>query len=142
VMDHSDPRADTTSALTQRELLLVDAVAARVMALLHAQRPARLVDAATLAAKLGVSRDFVYAHASELGAQRIGGGLRGRLRFDLDHALATWTSRPGSEEPHKPTPTASTHEPARRRRQRMRDCSGLLPVRGHTIAPDGTRGLS
>lgn len=43
---------------------------------------ARLVDAATLARMLGVERDWVYAHAGQLGAVRLG-GPRGRLRFDL-----------------------------------------------------------
>jgi len=43
---------------------------------------ARLVDAATLARMLGVKRDWVYAHAGQLGAVRLG-GPRGRLRFDL-----------------------------------------------------------
>jgi hypothetical protein len=39
------------------------------------------VDAATLARALGVDRSFVYRHAAELGAVRIG-GPQGRLRFD------------------------------------------------------------
>ena len=33
---------------------------------------APLVDAAALAAELGVSRDYVYEHAAELGALRLG----------------------------------------------------------------------
>ncbi len=37
----------------------------------------RLVDATTLARDLAVSRDFVYAHAHDLGGQRIGAGLGG-----------------------------------------------------------------
>jgi len=41
-----------------------------------------LVDAATLAAELGVSRDWVYEHASELRAMRLGAGPKARLRFD------------------------------------------------------------
>jgi hypothetical protein len=44
--------------------------------------PARLADAATVACRLGVDRDWVYAHARELGGVRLG-GERGRLRFDL-----------------------------------------------------------
>lgn len=42
--------------------------------------PVRLVDAATLARTLGVRRDWVYAHAKDLGAVRLG-GPHGRLRF-------------------------------------------------------------
>jgi hypothetical protein len=41
-----------------------------------------LVDAATLAVELGVSRDFVYEHAVELGALKLGSGPKARLRFD------------------------------------------------------------
>lgn len=50
--------------------------------------PVRLVDARTLARALGVDRSWVYAHAEELHAVRIGKG-RGRLRFDLDRVQRT-----------------------------------------------------
>lgn len=45
-----------------------------------------LVDARQLAAELGVSVDFVYAHATELGGLRLGSGPKARIRFDLDRA--------------------------------------------------------
>jgi hypothetical protein len=45
-----------------------------------------LVDARQLARDLGVSLDYVYAHATELGAMRLGSGPKGRIRFDLDRA--------------------------------------------------------
>src|SRR5215217_4597789 len=63
----------------------VEAIAVRVAALLQqpaSPPPVRLVDAATLATILDVERDWVYAHARELQAVRLG-GKRGRLRFDL-----------------------------------------------------------
>ena len=63
----------------------VEAIAVRVAALLQqpaSPSPARLVDAATLATILDVERHWVYAHARELQAVRLG-GKRGRLRFDL-----------------------------------------------------------
>lgn len=63
----------------------IEQIAQRVVALLdEAARLTdgpRYVDAATLAAELSVERDWVYAHAEELGALRLG-GPRGRLRFD------------------------------------------------------------
>lgn len=66
--------------------LTVEQIARRVVALLREEAPAaapgRYVDAATLALDLGVERDWVYSHAHELGAIRLG-GPRGRLRFDL-----------------------------------------------------------
>jgi hypothetical protein len=72
----------------------VDAVAKRVVQLIQetglrngysgiAAPSVRLVDAATVAQMFGVERDWVYAHAAELGAIRLG-GERGRLRFDLE----------------------------------------------------------
>jgi hypothetical protein len=45
-----------------------------------------LVDARQLAHELGVSLDFVYSHAGELGGMRLGSGPRARIRFDLDRA--------------------------------------------------------
>jgi hypothetical protein len=44
--------------------------------------PGQLVDAASVARMLGVSRDWVYEHATDLGAIRLGTGRRPRLRFD------------------------------------------------------------
>jgi hypothetical protein len=64
--------------------LAVERIAQRVAELLTAeapQAPSRMVDAATLARELGVERDWVYEHAEELGAVRLG-GPKGRLRFD------------------------------------------------------------
>jgi hypothetical protein len=64
---------------------LAEAIARRVVELLRTEETpphsGRLVDAATLARELGVERDWVYAHADELGAVRLG-GPKGRLRFD------------------------------------------------------------
>jgi hypothetical protein len=64
---------------------LVEAIARRVVELLGGspQRSGvRLVDATAVADALGVERDWVYAHADQLGAVRLG-GPKGRLRFDL-----------------------------------------------------------
>jgi hypothetical protein len=82
-----------------------------VEALLRSERPSRrLVDAATVAATLGVSRDTVYAHAGDLGAIRVGDGPRARLRFDLNRAVAAATSsstRKVSAQPTSPVPRRS-----------------------------------
>ena len=73
----------------------VEAIARRVAELLRdtAAPAARLVDAATLAAMLGVERDWVYAHARELQAVRLG-GRRGRLRFDVGVVFRTLDLQP------------------------------------------------
>jgi hypothetical protein len=50
---------------------------------------ARVLDAAAVAALLGRDRQWVYAHATELGAFRYGDGPRARLGFD-SHAVERW----------------------------------------------------
>lgn len=45
---------------------------------------AELITAEEVARWWGVSRRWVYDHAEELGARRLGGGPRPRLRFDPD----------------------------------------------------------
>jgi hypothetical protein len=81
-----------------------------------------LVDAATLGRALGVSRQFVYDHAEELGVLRLGSGSRPRLRFDLE--LAKRSCRQMANE----------KKPASARPRRTRPCGlsrpDLLPVRG------------
>lgn len=61
----------------------IEAVAARVVELLRSPQLSReLVDANEIARRFGVSRAFVYDHAEDLGAIRLGPGPRARLRFD------------------------------------------------------------
>jgi hypothetical protein len=43
-----------------------------------------VIDAATLAKKLGVSREYIYDHAEELGGEKLGEGPRGRWRFPAE----------------------------------------------------------
>lgn len=136
----SRAKAHDPPALSGEAQLLADAIVERVAELLCADpRQGVLVDAATLADKLGVSRDCVYAHADELGCQRIGGGPRGRLRFDLNRALVAWTSRSHSKESRTPKLPAPTGDVARRRRQRMGSSPGLLPIRGSASLLDVER---
>ena len=101
----------------------------------------RLVDAATLAAELGVDRSWVYAHRGELGAIHLGTGSKPRLRFDLEVAwkvLARSTSKE-SQRPKAPVPPRSSE---RRRQRRTRSGPGLLPIRGSVSAIDADRGRS
>jgi hypothetical protein len=64
----------------------IEAIARHVAKLIADSLPpppaVRYVDAAEVARALSVERDWVYAHAGELGAVRLGGS-QGRLRFDL-----------------------------------------------------------
>jgi DNA-binding IclR family transcriptional regulator len=64
---------------------LAEVVAARVVELLDRQErgSARgLASAAEVAEQLGVHKSWVYAHADELEAIRLGEGEKARLRFD------------------------------------------------------------
>jgi hypothetical protein len=86
-----------------------------------------LVDAATLGRELGVSRQFVYDHAEELGVLRLGSGSRPRLRFDLEVAKRLCRqSLNGATSP----PESSQVATARSRRGTRPD---LLPIRGGLI---------
>ncbi len=58
-------------------------IAELVAAAIRREPPARFLDAAAVARMLSVEREWVYEHAVELGAVRLG-GARGRLRFDRD----------------------------------------------------------
>jgi hypothetical protein len=66
----------------------IEQIANQVADLLRSDPPRsdRYVDAATLADELGIDRDWIYAHARQLGAIRLG-EPRGRLRFDRQRAL-------------------------------------------------------
>jgi hypothetical protein len=84
----------------------IEAIATRAAELLAVRRdpatrmPPRLLSAAEVAEWWGVERSWVYAHATQLGARRLGAGERPRLRFDADEVaarLAEFESvRPGS----------------------------------------------
>lgn len=62
----------------------IDAMARRVVELLEQRglRRHELVDAAELARRFGIERSWVYTHAIELGAVKLGNGAKPRLRFD------------------------------------------------------------
>jgi hypothetical protein len=73
---------------------------------------ARWLDANQVAQRLNHERDWVYAHAEELGVRRIGKGSRPRLRFPPDVADSK-NERPDDGPPAKP-----------------KKPTGLIPIRG------------
>lgn len=113
----------------------IEAIARRVRELIREEAaPPRYIDATTLARHLGVERSWVYTHARELGAIRLGHGARARLRFDL--AQATEAIRP------RDRCSASRRGAARRSRRRRRRplaVAELLPVRGEPPLSIGER---
>jgi hypothetical protein len=106
--------------------LVADALAARLAP--HAS--GALVDAAAVAARYSVTRDFVYRNVSALGGVRLGDGPRARLRFDLEEAGRRLVSCSGIRE--SGVAAGRVVEPGSGRRRRGRSGTGvpLLPVRG------------
>lgn len=119
---------------------IADAVARRLTDSPVAE-PGLLIDAATVARRLGVRRSWVYAHADQLGAIRLGDG-RGRLRFDP----ARLPDRPAAT-PARAEEQTRRCRPGRRRRGRPRQASAKASVRllpylvesRHTIEVAGRR---
>lgn len=95
-----DPRAARSLTVADVEAV-AEATARKVIAIVSPPEPTTfaLVGARELARELGVSVDYVYSHASELGGMRLGSGRRARIRFDLDRA------RRALEAPRDPTKT-------------------------------------
>jgi hypothetical protein len=77
----------------------IEALACRLAELLSpgepAQPRAQLITAEEVARWWDISRRWVYDHADELGAHRLGGGRRPRLRFDPDE-VAERLGEPGA----------------------------------------------
>lgn len=112
----------------------VEAIARRVVVLLEEKglRQRELIGAAELARRLGVDRSWVYSHAIELGAVKLGDGPKARLRFDPE--IAERALRKLSEA-SATDPPARSGERADRSRWMRRPEVRLLPVDG----PDGER---
>ncbi len=120
----------------------MEAIARRVVELIRSDGDPhtghRLVDAATLAADLGVERSWVYAHRDELGAIQLGTGSKPRLRFDLATAREA-LARTVSDEPRGEEAQRPESKPSRRGRRRSDTRSGLLPIRGPAGPLDARR---
>ena len=107
----------------------IDAIARRAVELLEQRglRKRELVDAAELARSFGIERSWVYTHAIELGAIKLGGGAKPRLRFDPEIAarvLRKVDGKPVADPPARSGKRAG--QPPRRGGSEVR----LLPVRG------------
>jgi hypothetical protein len=93
----------------------------------------RLLTASEVSQWWGVRRAWVYAHAAELGAVRIGDGERPRLRFDPERVEESLRS-PGSSE--------ATHAgPSRKRSTRIRLDSPRLDFRADPELSSLSRGI-
>jgi hypothetical protein len=121
-----DPAEYDDDALDRLADLLAQRLAVRLSGLATA-RAEPLVDAAEIARLHGKTRSWVYEHAGELGAVRLGAGPRPRLAFSPARVAERL------EEVDKPTttPLPKTSQRRRRRQQAGRTASGapLLHVR-------------
>ena len=98
----------------------VEAIACRVAELIGGTTSTRLVDAAEIARRFNVSRDYIYSHAEELGAVRLGTGPKARLRFDPARVVEVI-----SPQPFRPSTDRSTTP-----RRTTRPSAELLPIGG------------
>jgi hypothetical protein len=72
---------------------------AEILATEEAPPPRRqLISAEEVAEWWGVGRRWVYDHADELGARRLGAGRRPRLRFDPDEVAEHLGAPPGGSD--------------------------------------------
>jgi hypothetical protein len=120
--------------MTDAELsLLAEILAERVAEKLRGvPRAEELLDAAQVAERFGVSRSFVYEHAAELGAIRLGAlgeGRRPRLRFDAAAAAERLRHLPASAH-DAPTADRPPRSPKRRARPTPGGGAALLEIRG------------
>jgi hypothetical protein len=107
----------------------VEAIARRVVEILERRgfQHRELVDAAELARRFGIERSWVYSHAIELGAVKLGSGPKPRLRFDPQ--IAARVLRKAGEQ-------TAADPPARSGKRADRPSAGggsevrLLPIRG------------
>ena len=134
------PTADEAIDRTVEADEFVERVARRVVELLREDSdptPTAWVDARRVAEEFGVSRDFVYAHADELGAVALGAcgdGRRPRLRFDLATVAAALTDRRMSGRSQVDEMPAKRDVPQHRRARASGTGVELLPIRGRPEA--------
>jgi hypothetical protein len=95
-------------------------------------RAPHLVDATTLAEALGVDRSYVYAHAAELGAIRLGSGSKPRLRFDLEAAREAFACYASKQS--RGSNTSAGAESAAPTAPRRRCLPNRLPEPGSVLA--------
>jgi len=107
-------------------------VAGIVEALGATQARPRVVTASELAEALDVSRGYVYEHADQLGAERLGDGPKAHLRFDLERARELLRTCSGSRRPEPATKPDPKPREGTRRPKRSGTTSNLLPIRGTT----------
>jgi hypothetical protein len=108
----------------------IDAIARRVIELLGDESSeVRLVDAEEVSRRFALSKGWVYAHAEELGAIRLGSGARPRLRFNPRVVIEQLSSRSVGESSQTRISQAAKPRRGRRRKDHVGQRGDLLPIR-------------
>lgn len=79
------------------------------------QGEGEMITAAQVSRRWGVSRRWVYDHADALGAVRLGGGPRPRLRFDPAEVAERLGAPSANSRPRRPDARRSARGAGRRR---------------------------
>lgn len=93
----------------------IRAIAEEVADLLVDRHPSRFLSVAEVAEKFSISTDYLYRHADELGAIRLGN----RLRFDAERVVEALSPEPFRTPPAKSAPP---------KRSRSSVATDLLPI--------------
>ncbi len=128
-MSARDPANYDDEALDRLADLLAERLAVRLSGLTPV-RAEPLVDAAEIARLHGKTRSWVYEHAGELGAVRLGSGRRPRLGFSPARVAAA-LDKVDEQAPVKLPQIAKPRRGRRARTDRTPSGSELLRVRGH-----------
>jgi hypothetical protein len=120
----SHEQTDHGPVVVSLDAASVDALAHRVAELLttsppvrESEQPTPLLTAAEVSRWWGVDRGWIYQHAQQLGAVRLGSGKRPRLRFDADRVAQALGARRQNSSDEGRSP-------------RKRADQKLLPLRG------------
>jgi hypothetical protein len=124
-----DSGVEMASARIKLDPQATEVIARKVVELLEERglQKRELVDAAELARRFGIERSWVYSHAIELGAVKLGSGGKPRLRFDPQIAVRV-LRRVGEGSAADPPARSGERagQPQRGRKSEVR----LLPIRG------------
>lgn len=119
----------------------IEALASRLAELLGdlprnpgGQGEGEMISAAEVARRWGVSRRWVYDHAEDLGAHRLGGGPRPRLRFDPREVADRLGAPSADRRPRRPDVRGSSGSAGRRRSDSLSPPSGAIVVESQIAA--------
>lgn len=113
-----DNRGRMESTRIKLDPQAIEAIARRVVEILERQgmQQPELVDATELARRFGIERSWVYSHAIELGAVKLGSGLYASVRFALGDDPVYVAAQLGHTEPGF---SMKVYASAVRRRERL-----------------------